>query len=171
MSQNQPDPFSENTVPIVPPHGQQPVVAPHGQQPVVAPVTTPYGSTPQYAPPPGSTPMNPAYTRPAARTNGLAVASMIFGFVAPASWMLFWLWFIPVLGWILMVAAPVAPLLAVIFGHIATSQIKRTGDSGRGMAITGLIFGYVAIAFTLLALAAAAIIFGGLFAFATSTGF
>ena len=37
-------------------------------------------------------------------------------------------------------------LAAIPLGHIALSQIKRTGDSGRGMAIAGLILGYVSAA-------------------------
>jgi uncharacterized protein YacL len=32
---------------------------------------------------------------------------------------------------------------AIITGHIALSQIKRTGESGRGLAIAGLVLGYI----------------------------
>ena len=46
----------------------------------------------------------------------------------------------------------VAPILAVIFGHIGLSQIKRTGEDGHGQALAGLIMGYVSIALGLLAL-------------------
>lgn len=31
----------------------------------------------------------------------------------------------------------------MIFGHIALSQIKRTGQHGRGMALGGTILGYL----------------------------
>jgi hypothetical protein len=34
---------------------------------------------------------------------------------------------------------------AVICGHIALSQIKRTGEKGRGLAIAGLVLGYLGI--------------------------
>ena len=34
-------------------------------------------------------------------------------------------------------------LAAVICGHISLSQIKRTNEQGRGMAIAGLVVGYV----------------------------
>jgi hypothetical protein len=45
-------------------------------------------------------------------------------------------------------------LLAVIFGVIALSQIKRKpGQAGRGQAITGLILGGVSLAFIAVALA------------------
>jgi Domain of unknown function (DUF4190) len=37
-------------------------------------------------------------------------------------------------------------LVGVILGHIALSQLKRTGERGRGFAIAGLIIGYVGIA-------------------------
>ncbi|MDE0678215.1 MAG: DUF4190 domain-containing protein [Acidimicrobiaceae bacterium] len=51
-------------------------------------------------------------------------------------------------------------VLGVIFGHISLSQIKRDPDTllGRGMAIAGVVIGYVTIAFWLffiLAIAAA----------------
>jgi hypothetical protein len=41
-------------------------------------------------------------------------------------------------------------ILAVIFGHVALGQIKRRGAEGRGLAIAGLIIGYVGLAFTVL---------------------
>jgi hypothetical protein len=48
------------------------------------------------------------------------------------------------------IAALVASLLlsplGVIFGHISLSQIKRTGEDGRGLAIAGLVIGYVGTA-------------------------
>ena len=34
-------------------------------------------------------------------------------------------------------------LVAIITGHIALSQIKKTGEQGRGLAIAGLIIGYI----------------------------
>ncbi|MHC6176368.1 DUF4190 domain-containing protein [Glutamicibacter sp. X7] len=38
-------------------------------------------------------------------------------------------------------------LFGIIFGHIALNQIKRTGELGYGMALAGLIIGYVWLAF------------------------
>ena len=51
-------------------------------------------------------------------------------------------------------------ILAVIFGHVALSQIKRSMGtlSGRGMAIAGLVLGYVGIAVLIATIAAAAIV-------------
>jgi hypothetical protein len=36
-------------------------------------------------------------------------------------------------------------IIAVITGHIARQQIKRTGESGASLALAGLVVGYVAI--------------------------
>jgi len=55
-----------------------------------------------------------------------------------------------VLAIIALVGAFVFPLAGVICGHIALSQIKRTGESGRGLAIAGLVIGYIYIAFIVL---------------------
>ncbi|MFI5507304.1 DUF4190 domain-containing protein [Mycobacterium sp. NPDC051804] len=42
-----------------------------------------------------------------------------------------------------LVSALVFPPLGIIFGHVALKQIKRTGDEGRGLAVAGLVIGYV----------------------------
>jgi hypothetical protein len=39
---------------------------------------------------------------------------------------------------------------AIICGHIARGQIKRTGEDGNGMAVAGLVLGYLAVAFVAL---------------------
>ncbi|MEV8195629.1 DUF4190 domain-containing protein, partial [Rhodococcus pyridinivorans] len=36
-------------------------------------------------------------------------------------------------------------VLGVVFGHIALSQINRTGENGRGLAIAGLVLGYISV--------------------------
>jgi hypothetical protein len=41
-------------------------------------------------------------------------------------------------------------LPGVILGHIALHQIKRTGEQGHGLALAGLIVGYVMFAITLI---------------------
>lgn len=41
-----------------------------------------------------------------------------------------------------IILAFVAPPVAIVFGHLGLSQIKRTGDAGRGLALTGTIIGY-----------------------------
>ncbi|MCT7659636.1 peptidylprolyl isomerase [Mycobacterium deserti] len=57
-------------------------------------------------------------------TNALAIAALVCAFV-------------------------IAPL-GILFGHISLSQIKKTGEEGRGLAIAGLIVGYVLTALTIL---------------------
>ncbi|MFT4232182.1 MAG: DUF4190 domain-containing protein [Leucobacter sp.] len=46
-----------------------------------------------------------------------------------------------------IVLAFLAPIAAIVFGHLGLGQIKRTGDAGRGLALTGLIIGYSYFAF------------------------
>ena len=62
------------------------------------------------------------------RTNSAAVASLVFGIIS---------WFLcPFVG----------GLVAVVFGHVARGQIRRSGESGGGLAVAGLILGYVHLA-------------------------
>jgi hypothetical protein len=61
-------------------------------------------------------------------TNGLAIASLVLG----------------------LVGLCVTGIPAVITGHIARSQIKRTGQSGDGLALAGLIIGYVVLGLELI---------------------
>lgn len=49
-----------------------------------------------------------------------------------------------------VILAFIQPIAGIVFGHLALSQIKRTGDGGRGLALTGLLLGYIYIAFILL---------------------
>ena len=44
-------------------------------------------------------------------------------------------------------------IAGVVTGHIALGQIKRSGEQGRGMALAGLIIGYVGIGLSVLLLA------------------
>jgi hypothetical protein len=39
---------------------------------------------------------------------------------------------------------PAGALLAVVLGHVAWSQTKRSGQTGRGLAMASLIIGYLA---------------------------
>ncbi|POM26328.1 hypothetical protein BTM25_07250 [Actinomadura rubteroloni] len=59
-----------------------------------------------------------------APTNGMATASLVCGLIG-------------------FVACGLTSILAIIFGHVAQSQIKRTGEGGSGMAVAGLILGYI----------------------------
>ena len=62
-----------------------------------------------------------------ATRNGFAVASLVLGLV----WA-FW----------------IGSLLAVVFGHVALAQIRDSGgwQRGRGVALAGLLLGYLMLA-------------------------
>jgi Domain of unknown function (DUF4190)/Domain of unknown function (DUF1707) len=75
-------------------------------------------------PAPPALPARPTFVR-STRTNGLAIASVVAGF--------FWLWWL-------------GSVVAVVLGHLALRQIAQTGQSGRGLAITGLVLGYFGLA-------------------------
>ena len=95
------------------------------------PPPPPYGEYPPpygaYPPPPygGYPPVYTGYPQPQS-TNTLAIASLVCAFV-----------FAP---------------LGIIFGHVSLSQIKKTGEEGRGLALAGLIISYLFTAFMILAL-------------------
>ena len=63
---------------------------------------------------------------PAAPTNGMAIGSLVCGILE-------------------FFTLGIASIPAVILGHIAREQIRRTGERGEGMALTGLILGYFAL--------------------------
>lgn len=119
------------TPPPPPAYGQpaygEPAQPAYGQQ-------SGYGQQPGYA--------QPAYGEagyggygtqaPARKTNVLAIVSLIAsisGFVI-----------LPFIG----------PIVGVITGHISLGQIKKTGEEGRGLALAGLIVGYVGIALAII---------------------
>src|SRR5918992_1490387 len=79
--------------------------------------------------PPPALPARPTFVR-STPTNGLAIASVVAG--------IFWLWWL-------------GSAVAVILGHAALRQIARTGQRGRGLAITGLVLGYGGLAVFILA--------------------
>lgn len=110
----------------------------------------PPSAPPFYGPPPGSggfgpppiapgyaPPANPAYAYPPTgaygyppvnRTNGLAIASLVCSFF-------FWLY-------------GLGAVLAIVFGFIARSQIKKSDGTqqGSGLALAGIIIGFTGIA-------------------------
>jgi Domain of unknown function (DUF1707)/Domain of unknown function (DUF4190) len=63
---------------------------------------------------------------PVARTNGLAIASLACGLAQFAF-------------------GPLATIPAIVCGHLARSQIRRTGEQGAGLALAGLILGWTAV--------------------------
>jgi hypothetical protein len=47
---------------------------------------------------------------------------------------------------IAMALTSIGAVAAIITGHVALTQIKKSGESGRGLALAGTIIGYVTIA-------------------------
>jgi hypothetical protein len=83
-------------------------------------------------------------------TSTSAIVSLIFGIL---SWV-----FIPVVG----------ALVAIIAGHIARSEIRNAHGriEGDGLAVAGLILGYLQLAFIAAALAFVFLVLGGVAALA-----
>ena len=83
--------------------------------------------TPEPTPAAPAAPAAPAYAAPAyapgapvAKWNVLAIVSLVTSLL-----------------WI--------SLVGVITGHLALSQIKKTGEQGHGLALAGVIIGYVGL--------------------------
>ena len=69
-------------------------------------------------------------------TNGMAIASMILGILS-----------IPLI--FAYCAGTPCAILAVVFGHLARGRARRGETAGGGMALAGLICGYVTLAVVL----------------------
>ncbi|MFC6324414.1 DUF4190 domain-containing protein [Microbacterium koreense] len=153
------EPNGQGAAPSSPPHTgvtPPPPAPPYAAYPT--PTAPPAGAG-NYPPPPsyGGYPQPPqagyaqqpagyGYGYPQPRTNVLAVISMIASIVGAV-------WIIPFFG----------SLAGAIMGHIALRQVARTGEKGRGMALAGVLVGWIGLgllvllilAFVLFALAAA----------------
>jgi hypothetical protein len=88
-------------------------------------------------------PQPPAYQpvmyapAPVPRTNGMAIAAMVLGIL-----------------WIYGIGA----ILALVFGYSAKNSIDRSGgqETGRGMAVAGIVLGWIGIGLLLLRIIALA---------------
>lgn len=58
---------------------------------------------------------------------------------------------------------------AIICGHLARGQIRRTGQQGAAAALTGLVLGYVFTALAVLGIAVLVLFYAGLIAVAFAT--
>jgi uncharacterized protein DUF4190 len=101
------------------------------------------GPPPHYPPPQQQLPGYPpayyvAQPVPTTGTNGFAIASLVLGIL--------WLWW-------------VGSVLALVFGYVGKNQIERSGGAqgGRGMAIAGIVLGWVGIGVLILAIVLVAI--------------
>ena len=67
-----------------------------------------------------------ATVTPVAKTNAFAIASLACGLAQ-------------------FMFGPLATIPAIVFGHLARGQIKRTREQGAGLALAGLILGWAAV--------------------------
>ena len=121
---------SSAPAPSATPSYQPPVTAAPSYQPPVSP-------TPSYpAHVPGG---HPGYGGPiqTVKTSGLAVASLVLGIL--------WLYW-------------VGSVLAVVFGYMAKQQIDQShgAQTGRGMAIAGIVLGWIGLGLLVIAIIAVA---------------
>ncbi len=70
--------------------------------------------------------VTPVAVTPVAKTNGLAIASLVCGLAQ-------------------FMFGPLATIPAIVFGHVARHQVRRTGEQGAGLALAGLILGWAAV--------------------------
>ena len=104
-----------------PQYGEQP----YGVSPYPAQGYQQYGAQPYPAQPYGQ-----GY--PAApNTNGMAIGALVASIAGTA-------------------VCGIGSIVGIILGYIALNQIKRTGEQGRGMAVAGIIIGYVIVALVVL---------------------
>ena len=66
-----------------------------------------------------------------------------------------------VLAIITIIAAFVMAPVGIVTGHISLSQIKRTGEEGRGLAKAGLILSYIFTAFMVIGVLLMVLLFVG----------
>jgi hypothetical protein len=109
------------------PFGQPPEDGPSGQQPGYGQQPygqQPYGQQPYGQAPYGQAPYGQQPYGQAQGTNGMAIAALVTS----------------------LLCSP----LGVVLGFVARSQIKKTGQSGNGLATAGIIIGVVSMLFGLL---------------------
>lgn len=127
--------MSDPNAPAAPEGNPYPSAPPAYQPPAYT--QAPYGQS-QY----GSAPAyGGGYPAPA-KTNTLAIVSLISSLVG--------MFLVPVIG----------SIVAVITGHISLSQIKKTGEQGRGLGLAGTIIGWVGVVLTILGIIAVIIFIG-----------
>ncbi|MET7483173.1 DUF1707 and DUF4190 domain-containing protein [Streptomyces sp. NPDC005538] len=88
----------------------------------------PQASVAVQGPQPGFRPAPPTFLpAPVPVTNGKAVGALVCGLLT-----------VPTLG--------LTGIPAVVLGHTARAEIRRTDEGGDGMALTGLVFGWLSVA-------------------------
>jgi hypothetical protein len=96
----------------------------------------PPGYAPGFAGGPGPLLAYGGYTPPPTQSSGMAIASMILGILS-----------IPLL-WAYG-AGVLCAIVAVVLGHVARGKARRKEAGGGGMALAGVICGYISLALVL----------------------
>ncbi|NUO55278.1 MAG: DUF4190 domain-containing protein [Hamadaea sp.] len=96
--------------------------------PEVQPPTTGYVVPPGYAAP------YPMQYAPVRKTNGLAIAALVTSIVA------------------FSLCYPLT-IVGAILGHVARRRIRETGEDGDGLALAGIVVGWIGFALTVAAAA------------------
>jgi len=80
---------------------------------------------------------------PVAKTNALAVASLACGLAQ-------------------FMVGPLVTIPAIVLGHVARRQIKRTGEQGSGLALAGLVLGWAMVILGLAAIVVGLVVAAGM---------
>ncbi|HWI44162.1 MAG TPA: DUF4190 domain-containing protein [Nocardioides sp.] len=136
-----PSPYGQPQQPQQPPadpapYGQSPYgQAPYGQSPYGQ---SPYGQAPQDQNPYGQAPYGqspygqpyqaPYGYQPAQTTNGLAIASLVVSIISITAF------------------CGLTGIVGAILGHVARKQIRERNQGGAGMALAGIIIGWIGVA-------------------------
>jgi uncharacterized protein DUF4190 len=147
---NYPDPAGAPGVPELP-TGTDPAISqqpgwtppPSSPEQLGYPAQPGYPGQPGWTPPPGYPPY-PAYVyAPAQPTNGMAIASMVTSIAA------------------FVICGGLFGIVGAILGHVARKQCRERGEQGEGMALAGIIVGWIGFGIGLLIIT----LYIGMFAF------
>jgi hypothetical protein len=158
------DPYgSDNTQPPAGYPGAEQPPAPPAYTPEPAPAPPAYGAPAYGAPaaPQQGYPQAPTYGAqgypaqpygyaPPAKTNTMAIVSLILSIAG------------------LVIVPFIGSLVGAILGHVSLGQLKTSGEQGRGLAVAGVIIGWVGLALAIIGTIAIVAWFGWIASYSTS---
>jgi hypothetical protein len=109
-------------------YGTPPPPVPAGEE-----TPQPFTTVPPYSAAPGSVPSSAQYYSPPRATNTLAIIALVASCAG--------------------ILIPLADIAGIVMGFIALSQIKRTGENGRGLALGAVIAGFAILVIQLVLIA------------------
>jgi hypothetical protein len=102
-------------------------------------------SQPGWTPPPGYPPYPGYVYAPARPTNGMAIASMVVSIAA------------------FLACGGILGIVGALLGHTARKQIRERGEEGDGMALAGIIVGWIGFGVGLIVVAIYVVMFAAIF--------